>query len=555
MFVPAVFRSLVFHSLVVATAFLSGVSAAEEAPRVKIATSAGDIVVEVYPDKAPRTVENFLRYVKDGQYVDTIFHRVIPGFMVQGGGYDSSMTEKPTRAPIPLEANNGLRNDRGTLAMARMGNPNSATAQFFINLADNATLNAPKPDGYGYAVFGRVVSGMEVVDAMATLPTTTVRNYANVPIRPVVINAAFVDATPVETKPAATSASASGSGGAAGSTSRKPDARKGGAAAAESAASNQNATSGAGGQTTPAGKTTSASTVAKGQDRKPGASNCPVETTIIGDYRAVQTLKFQALTDRLFTKAELEAYYQELVTTQKQSRNSYSPSGDPYYSRYAYNDTPRQRALSGCVDNVRNNCDDFIYDGGSYAPRDTITPRLTVYQCHHDAGWPSASDAAPTRGKSSALTASTNAGAKSREPSSEKANDSQKAGDTQKGSDTRKAGDTRKENDHAPYIASKCVRIVQAGTGVGSAFKRIHNDCGVPVSVAFCLEAPGPIHQCLNRNRYGLSDIIAPGKSQLTADAIDGSWSAWFFVCDMSHPKKQACLVPQDLAGAGPFRD
>lgn len=107
------------------------------------------------------------------------------------------------------------------------------------------------------------------------------------------------------------------------------------------------------------------------------------------------------------------------------------------------------------------------------------------------------------------------------------------------------------EDDHAPLIVGQCIRIKQAGTGVGDAYKRIYNDCAVPVAVQFCLEAPGAINECLNRNRYGLSDVIRPHKSQLTADAIEGPWTAWFFTCDMSNPKKQACIVPQDIAGSG----
>ncbi len=131
---------------------------AQAAPQVKLATSMGDIVVQLDPAKAPKTVENFLQYVRDKHYDGTIFHRVIDGFMVQGGGFTADMVQKPTRAPIPLEASNGLKNDTYTIAMARTGNPNSATAQFFINVKDNAMLNAPQPDGHGYAVFGKVVA-------------------------------------------------------------------------------------------------------------------------------------------------------------------------------------------------------------------------------------------------------------------------------------------------------------------------------------------------------------------------------------------------------------
>jgi peptidyl-prolyl cis-trans isomerase A (cyclophilin A) len=163
---------------------------AQTAPRVKFLTSLGEFTVEVYPDKAPKTVENFLQYVNDKQYDGTVFHRVMENFMVQGGGMTADMKEKPTRAPIPLEARNGLRNDRGTIAMARTANPNSATAQFFINVVDNPGLNAPQPDGNGYAVFGKVVSGMEVVDKIRVTPTGNKGMYQNVPVTPVTINSA-----------------------------------------------------------------------------------------------------------------------------------------------------------------------------------------------------------------------------------------------------------------------------------------------------------------------------------------------------------------------------
>jgi cyclophilin family peptidyl-prolyl cis-trans isomerase len=161
-------------------------------PRVVLETSKGNIVVELYQDKAPKTVKNFLDYVKAGFFNGTIFHRVIPNFMVQGGGFTPDMTEKPTRPPIQNEADNGLANQRGTLAMARTRDPNSAGAQFFVNLKDNTFLNhtAKNLDGWGYAVFGRVVEGMEVVDAIAQVPTTTKGMYENVPAQPVVITRA-----------------------------------------------------------------------------------------------------------------------------------------------------------------------------------------------------------------------------------------------------------------------------------------------------------------------------------------------------------------------------
>ena len=170
---------------------LAGGSAlAADAPRVKFATTAGDFVVEVNPDKAPKTVENFLQYVKDKHYDGTIFHRVIDNFMVQGGGFASDMQQKATRAPIPLEAGNGLKNEVGTIAMARTSDPASATAQFFINVRDNTMLDAPSPDGHGYAVFGKVVSGMDVINKMKGLPTGTKGGYRDVPVTPIVINSA-----------------------------------------------------------------------------------------------------------------------------------------------------------------------------------------------------------------------------------------------------------------------------------------------------------------------------------------------------------------------------
>ncbi len=161
-------------------------------PQVLLKTTDGDITVELYPEQAPKTVANFLAYVKSGQYSGTIFHRVIKGFMIQGGGYTASYAEKPTRAPIPLESRNGLKNAMGTIAMARTSDPNSATAQFFINTVDNAGLDYPNPDGNGYAVFGKVVSGMDVVKKIEATPTTTRGPMANVPQQPIVLESATV---------------------------------------------------------------------------------------------------------------------------------------------------------------------------------------------------------------------------------------------------------------------------------------------------------------------------------------------------------------------------
>jgi peptidyl-prolyl cis-trans isomerase A (cyclophilin A) len=164
--------------------------AAATAPRVKLVTSMGDITLELDAAKAPITVENFLSYVKAGHYSDTVFHRVIDGFMIQGGGMDVKLSEKPTRAPIKLESQNGLRNLRGTIAMARTGVPDSATSQFFINVVDNARLDYPSFDGHGYAVFGRVVAGMEVVDKIKAVAIGNQGPHQNVPTTPVVIRSA-----------------------------------------------------------------------------------------------------------------------------------------------------------------------------------------------------------------------------------------------------------------------------------------------------------------------------------------------------------------------------
>jgi peptidyl-prolyl cis-trans isomerase B (cyclophilin B) len=163
-------------------------------PLVKLETSMGDITLELYPDKAPVTVANFLEYVKSGFFNGTIFHRVINGFMIQGGGLDAQMSKKPTRAPIKNEADNGLTNDAYTIAMARTGDPDSATAQFFINVANNIPLNhtGKTPRGWGYAVFGKVVKGKEVVDKIKAVPTATQGMYENVPVEPVTINKATV---------------------------------------------------------------------------------------------------------------------------------------------------------------------------------------------------------------------------------------------------------------------------------------------------------------------------------------------------------------------------
>lgn len=182
------------------TAMACGVTPTHAAPvkgghtMIKLETTMGDIVIELEDEKAPKTAANFRQYVEEGHYDGTIFHRVIDRFMVQGGGYDASMVEKKTRAPIENEAGNGLTNKKYTLAMARTNDPHSATAQFFINVNDNDFLNfrAPSGQGWGYAVFGRVVEGTEVVDKIKGVATGTYGFHENVPSTPVVITKASV---------------------------------------------------------------------------------------------------------------------------------------------------------------------------------------------------------------------------------------------------------------------------------------------------------------------------------------------------------------------------
>jgi peptidyl-prolyl cis-trans isomerase B (cyclophilin B) len=165
-----------------------------ENPSVALDTNHGRIVLELYADKAPKTVENFLDYVKSGFFDGTLFHRVIPGFMIQGGGFDARQKQKATRAPIQNEADNRVTNDRGTIAMARTGDPHSATAQFFINLKDNAFLNhsGKNPQGWGYTVFGKVTEGMDVVDRIAKVRTAPGGISEAVPAEAVVIEKATV---------------------------------------------------------------------------------------------------------------------------------------------------------------------------------------------------------------------------------------------------------------------------------------------------------------------------------------------------------------------------
>lgn len=161
-------------------------------PVVVMNTNMGEIEIELYEDKAPVTVKNFLGYVKDKFYDGLIFHRVINNFMIQGGGFDPKMNEKKTKAPIKNEAKNGVKNETGTIAMARTSDPDSATAQFFINVTDNSSLDYPSPDGHGYAVFGKVTSGMHVVNRIKMVKTGNLNGHANVPMDTVIINSVKV---------------------------------------------------------------------------------------------------------------------------------------------------------------------------------------------------------------------------------------------------------------------------------------------------------------------------------------------------------------------------
>jgi cyclophilin family peptidyl-prolyl cis-trans isomerase len=173
--------------LVLAMAAIAG-----DNPKIEMDTTKGKIILELYAEKAPKTVKNFLAYVDTGFYDGTLFHRVIPNFMIQGGGFSADMKRKDARAPIDNEADNGLLNERGTIAMARTSNPHSATAQFFINTKNNDFLNhkGKSSQGWGYAVFGRVVEGMDVVDAISGVKTGTRGSFRNVPTDPIVITGA-----------------------------------------------------------------------------------------------------------------------------------------------------------------------------------------------------------------------------------------------------------------------------------------------------------------------------------------------------------------------------
>ncbi len=183
--------SLKHFVLLVAGLLMSALAVAAN-PVVEMNTSQGTVTIELYPDKAPQSVANFLQYAKDGFYNGTIFHRVINGFMIQGGGFTPEMKEKPTRAPIGNEAKNGLKNATGTLAMARMQDPHSASAQFYINLVDNRSLDYPSFDGWGYAVFGKVTRGFDIVQKIARVQTGNQGMHQNVPVSAIVIESVKV---------------------------------------------------------------------------------------------------------------------------------------------------------------------------------------------------------------------------------------------------------------------------------------------------------------------------------------------------------------------------
>ena len=188
----ALVKLMNFNNLLLGSLLLSASISAFAAPSVEFQTNQGNFTVELYPEKAPKTVANFLQYVKDGYYENTIFHRVINHFMIQGGGFERDLSEKSTRAPISNEASNGLLNQTGTIAMARTADPDSATAQFFVNLTDNQFLDyvGPDPDQIGYCVFGKVTSGIEVIQKIGLTQTNTVGRYSDVPVKPIIIKSA-----------------------------------------------------------------------------------------------------------------------------------------------------------------------------------------------------------------------------------------------------------------------------------------------------------------------------------------------------------------------------
>jgi peptidyl-prolyl cis-trans isomerase B (cyclophilin B) len=193
---------ILFAAFALVVSFAAGAAAPAANPHVEVRTNMGSFTIELYPENAPNTVQNFIQYVKDGHYNGTLFHRVMPGFMIQGGGFDQKFEEKPTRAPIKNEAGNGLRNGVGMVSMARTKDAHSATAQFFINVAENPTLDfkAPTQEGYGYTPFGKVVKGMDVVERITKVQTGPGKPpHQDVPRKPVVIERMqLVDANPTK---------------------------------------------------------------------------------------------------------------------------------------------------------------------------------------------------------------------------------------------------------------------------------------------------------------------------------------------------------------------
>jgi len=176
-------------------------AAADPTPQVSMKTTMGEIVVELNHDKAPKSVDNFLQYVKSGYYKDTIFHRVIDGFMIQGGGFDKNLKQKPTRKPVMGESQNGLKNENYTIAMARTSDPNSATSQFFINVADNTPLDYPGQDGFGYTVFGKVIKGQDVVDKIKGVLVDDKGMFQNLPVTPVTVTSVTLLKTKIAPPP------------------------------------------------------------------------------------------------------------------------------------------------------------------------------------------------------------------------------------------------------------------------------------------------------------------------------------------------------------------
>jgi cyclophilin family peptidyl-prolyl cis-trans isomerase len=194
----AKFMSL-FAGVALSGAVMAAAPASTTTPQVSLKTSEGEIVLELNQEKAPKTVANFLAYVKSGHYKGTIFHRVIDGFMIQAGGYTVDLKGKPTKPPVVSESQNGLKNETYSVAMARTGNPNSATAQFFINVVNNENLDYPGQDGFGYTVFGKVVKGQEVVDKIKGVLVDDKGIFQNIPVKPIVITSATILKTPVAT--------------------------------------------------------------------------------------------------------------------------------------------------------------------------------------------------------------------------------------------------------------------------------------------------------------------------------------------------------------------